>query len=172
MLIAKNCANTRRTPDDKQVCQELKGYCHKCMSNFVLQKCIGQGILSWVFSFISCSARFHARCFVSNIFEILDFSYFDTYHMWTTKAQTSPTNAHFNKPFTAHCDIHKVGTQVRDRVIRCLLQKLSDLGQAFWQASRTFATVYFVQLSTPVAIQLACLISNFCHDSMLWHEGI
>ena len=25
--------------------------------------------------------------------------------------------------------------------------------------------------SIPVAIQLSCLISNFCHDAMLWHEG-
>ena len=67
----------------------------------------------------------------------------------------------FNKAFTAHCDTHKVGTQMRACVIRCLLQKLSDLGEAFWQASRTFSTVYYVHLSTPVAIQLSCLISNF-----------
>ena len=31
-----------------------------------------------------------------------------------------------NKAFTAHCDTHKVGTQMRARVICCLLQKLSD----------------------------------------------
>ena len=27
-----------------------------------------------------------------------------------------------------HCDKHKVGTQMRAQAIRCLLQKLSDLG--------------------------------------------
>ena len=60
---------------------------------------------------------------------------------------------------------------MRAQGIHCLLQKLSDLGLPCLSRPSGRQVEHFVNLSTPVVIQLSCLISNFCHDTMIWHEG-
>ena len=86
-MSSLNCEkNTRRPPEDKQACRELKCYCASVCPNLPCQNALAEVHLAGYFHYISNklemsslptagSATFLARCggFVYNLCEISDF---------------------------------------------------------------------------------------------------